>query len=469
MNEEIWQESVGYVPFKVDVLEMPRRKRVLYLRWRLDNNWKYESLRRTLYDAKGKRLRGRALEDVKREAIDRAKVKHQELISGLPTNVVEPQRQLAIGEAWDLVSNKEKGLYPVDSPHRREVKRALDDAIRIWGARKPWNAIDRDEITALGRRRIDELAKSPRAKAGHRGAEVTIARVLTVATWLRDRGHINPAAAVPTSTWKDDLRTYWSQARGQAGAPPVHRPRYTLPEMRQLLAVSPQVDPRFKLLLELGAGLRLGQVVRSKRSHLDLDAGVLMVQGAGKKRAPRERLTAGQLMAAREALDSGYLHELETARVQGTIADYPLFPSGQLPGSKPHLWRAKGKRARVSRGPETPTAEVDRHATAAPLTMGPVRKWVRKAEELAEPKIANVKGRAGTGIRRIVVDEAKKRKISREGLMAIGGWSDSQVPDSIYADQERQYAELEARDVRASIRGEAPAEETLETPNGVRQ
>ncbi len=114
-------------------------------------------------------------------------------------------------------------------------------------------------------------------------------------------------------------------------------------------------------------------------------------------------------------------------------------------------------------------AEVGRHAAAAPISMSAVRKWFKESERIAVPKIPHVKGRVGTGIRRVVVDEAKNRKISREGLMAIGGWSDSQVPDAIYADQERQYAEIEARDVRALIRGETPAEPTAETPNGVRQ
>ena len=39
-------------------------------------------------------------------------------------------------------------------------------------------------------------------------------------------------------------------------------------------------------------------------------------------------------------------------------------------------------------------------------------------------------------------------------LVAHGGWTDSQMPDRIYADQEADHARDEARDVRAKIRGE---------------
>jgi hypothetical protein len=45
--------------------------------------------------------------------------------------------------------------------------------------------------------------------------------------------------------------------------------------------------------------------------------------------------------------------------------------------------------------------------------------------------------------------------ISREGLMAHGGWTDTSVPDRIYADTEAGYARDEAARVRAQIRGEA--------------
>jgi len=58
------------------------------------------------------------------------------------------------------------------------------------------------------------------------------------------------------------------------------------------------------------------------------------------------------------------------------------------------------------------------------------------------------------------VDAAKKLGISREGLKAHGGWTDTQMPDRIYADQEADHAREEAKAVRARIRGELQEEKT---------
>ena len=66
-----------------------------------------------------------------------------------------------------------------------------------------------------------------------------------------------------------------------------------------------------------------------------------------------------------------------------------------------------------------------------------------------------MKGRGWYGVRRQAADEAKRQGISGEGLMQHGGWTDTQVPDAIYADQEAEYARAEAAAVRAEIRGES--------------
>jgi len=68
-------------------------------------------------------------------------------------------------------------------------------------------------------------------------------------------------------------------------------------------------------------------------------------------------------------------------------------------------------------------------------------------------KIPHVAGRRAYGLRRVAVDSAKELHISREGLMQIGGWTDPQVPGSVYADQEAGYARKEAAAIRAQSRG----------------
>jgi hypothetical protein len=97
-------------------------------------------------------------------------------------------------------------------------------------------------------------------------------------------------------------------------------------------------------------------------------------------------------------------------------------------------------------------ATVARHATAAPLGEYAIRKSFREAEQRAG--ITHQKGRGLYGVRRRPVDAAKELGISREALQELGGWSDSQVPDEIYAAKERDYARDAARDIRAKIRGE---------------
>ena len=84
--------------------------------------------------------------------------------------------------------------------------------------------------------------------------------------------------------------------------------------LRRLLEASYQVDPRLRLLLALGAELRAGQVRRSKRKQLDLEAAdpVFTVRTKGKKGAV-EYLTEGQVRAVRAALSTGYLRDLEAA------------------------------------------------------------------------------------------------------------------------------------------------------------
>ena len=46
-----WEESVGFLPWKVTVYEEASRNGTLYLRWRQDGNWKRKSLKRSLRTA----------------------------------------------------------------------------------------------------------------------------------------------------------------------------------------------------------------------------------------------------------------------------------------------------------------------------------------------------------------------------------------------------------------------------------
>jgi integrase len=206
--------------------------------------------------------------------------------------------------------------------------------------------------------------------------------------------------------------------------------------MRAILAHAGAVDPRLALVLALGAELRIGQVRRARRQDLSLEAGTFVVHGRGKKGGETIDLTAGQLVVVREALATGYLRDVEAAYQAHALDDYRLFPQGQMPGGRSGA----------------PVATVARHADAQPLDERTLIVWFREAEALAG--VESQRGRAFYGLRRQAVDAAKEGGISREGLQHLGGWSDSQVPDRIYADQESKVHRAEAAQVRARIRGE---------------
>jgi len=396
-----WEQAVGYLPWKVTVYEEPSRKGTLYLRWRQDGNWRKQSLRRTLT-----RERGIIAPAEKAWAIAHADATYARLMAGVPAAERMPTAPLTIRQGLALVTDRDTGKYSTDTPHRREVVRELERAMVEWGASTPWADIRRAHLRTLWRRRIRQLRADD--ATGLRGAEITVQRVLAVAAWLRDEEKIPAGACLAARTWKDELRSDWLQETKEASLPEPDRPRHSLAEMRAIMAAASAVDPRFELAMVLGAELRLGQVIRCRRPHLSLEHATLTVPGKGHKKGAVAHLTAGQMRVVQRVLTEGYLADLERA-----LPDYPLFPAGQLTGGR----SGKGR------------AHVVRHGTAPALSRATLDGWFHEAERLA----------AG---------------ISREGLQQHGGWSDSQMPDKVYADQAAGYARDEARDVRARIRGE---------------
>lgn len=426
----LWSHDIGEIPFKVTVYEEPQRQRTLYLRWRVDGNWRRKSLRRQL----PRTSNGRPDADTIAWATRQADAQYQRLKSGITaSSEARVMRPLTIAEGLARVLDPQTGRYPVKSAHRREVETAVQFAARTWGKDRTWNSIRRADLRQLWRARITELRAA--GEIGHRGAEITVARILTVAAWLRQEELVEAGACVIGREWKQELRSDWRALSGEARDPEPRRPRHSLQEMIRLLEAAWEVDPRFGLLLALGAELRLGQVARCRRSDLDMESGTLQVPSSGKKRGVLEKLTGGQRASLQRAF-AGYLRELEGAR-----ADYPLFPQGQMPGGR------KGE----------PVADPERHGSAAPLDRATIRKWFLACEERAG--VPHMPRRGTYGVRRLAVDEYKRRGISREGLMSAGGWSDSQIPDAVYADQEASYAADEAAKLRAEMRGEGSATE----------
>lgn len=419
-----WEYTVGMLPHRVVAYEDTARKGVIYLRWRIAGDWKRKSLGfRFVRDRKGRIPK--AEEDKARRAADE---QYAKLASGGHVPAA-PTMPLTIAEGWTLATDAERGRWTSDTMHRREMRRATDRAKSVWGASTAWNAIDRGEVRRLWRAEL----KRVRAKGhdGARSAEIVITRVMTLAAWLREEGKILPTACVPWKAMRSEMLT-------DVGAVEVHRPRYTIDEYRRMLAAAWQVDERFGFLLAIGAEYRLGQVVRVRRVHIDPLAGTVQIVGAGKKRGAVIQLTGQQIAAMQRVLADGYLAGLETAFQAGEVADYPVFVGVKLPVRDGRL---------VTRAD---------HATRSHLDRTPLQRWLRATETLA--KVDHMPGRGWYGLRRVAVDAAKAAGISREGLQQSGGWSNTQVPDAIYADQNAAYAREEAARIRSSIRAELPAE-----------
>lgn len=108
----------------------------------------------------------------------------------------------------------------------------------------------------------------------------------------------------------------------------------------------------------------------------------------------------------------------------------------------------------------------DVDATATAIQRRTIGEWFEQAE--AKAGVTKQDGRGPYGVRRTFVDAGKALRISREGLTALGGWADPQMADRIYAEEEQRYAQREARDVRARIRGE-PLRESGENGDNYQQ
>ena len=427
-----WEIRVGIRPHVVIAYERAEKGGTVYLRWWVAarDQWQKKSLGVRVRDERGRVVREQEL------LIEAAARQQYALLSGTAPAVaaaVVRTAPLTLGETWMRVSDRATGLYPVDTAHRRDVKRALADACRILGEALPWAQVTPALIRQLARTRCDEVRA--RGNRGLRAAEITVGRLLTVATWLRDEQLIPADAALVSHRWRAELRRYWREASGAATEYEPSRPRYTLEEMRRILRASAEQDPRLELLLGLGAELRLGQVRHAYRSMLtlapDWSAGTFQPPTRGKKRASSIALTPGQLALVRRVLTIGYLRLCER-----TLPDYPLFPGGPLLGQQT----------------SDPHAEPGRVTTRGVIDTTTLREMYRRCERAAG--ITRIEGRGWYGIRRVATDAFLDAGSSMEALQNQGGWSDEKMPLGIYRDRGRAKARDEAADIRAKVRGE---------------
>jgi hypothetical protein len=417
-----WSEGVGERPNTVRVREERAPGDAVYLRWtNPDGTAGYQSLGYGVRDA-----RGRFDPDVRRRALEAGRDKSAELrIARLREQTVAPAR-LTVGQAWDRYTDAERGGLPESYSARRMYRAAAVAWTNYIGAARPWNSITPAEVEALA---FKLKAEGTPAKAE------SFVRVLRACHyWLKRKAGFR-GLENPTETFD------WRRLR--AGTKP-RRPRYSEAEIRALLAVRDQVDPRFALFLALvvHSGARGTAVRTAWRSAVDQPLEVApapeqapagwIVMPALKGQAP---VPVFLTRFARRELDkafAGSLRELED-RYQERGVDYPLFPASR----------------KLSFGqPVAPALDPWSYRTIGPSTP---KQWLADAERAAG--VEHVEHRAWHGLRRAWSD----RIYAAAGLDVVtsaGGWADRTIPERVYLDT------LKHRDRDAARRALEPGEPT---------
>jgi hypothetical protein len=429
-----WRHHVGVSAPIVHLEEREAKGGRVYARWWDRDNWKSRSL--------GLVVRRDGVLD---EALVQAAITAGERLRHGLTGETDPASRAARpratwATAWGLLTDPATGRYATDTMYRRQLQAALRDA-RLCLGHDPAEAMasfDQASLRKLLRWKAADV--QARGHTGYRTVQKLGTNLLTILRVLREDGHLPADLAIPEGkSWPRELRRYFEERDG--ALPEIQRPRYTLEESIRLhRAAAEDPNPRARLFVALGAELRPAQVLRAKRSALQLDHGVcgrFVVRGKGDKLGEVVELTAGQRAAVDAALDpeAGYLRGLEAAYQAGR-GDYLLFPMGRLIyESEDELWPRIGLPASM-----TPTSR----RTA--------QDWWHGIEQRAG--VPHLPGRGIYGLRRVSVDVALEDGLDEDALMALGGWSSDRTPKAIYRDAARSTGREAARNLRAKLRGE---------------
>ena len=431
-----WQYTVGEVPFRLTAFERPDKGFAIYTRvW---DGQRYTSRRALCGPIRDKD--GRIIPEKEVEAQQLAIRRQKEIAAGIHPDEVRPG-PLTLAAGFRRLLDRKDGKYPTDTPHRRSVERSARIIQEILKRDLLWEHITHRHYRMLWRAIARRHIESGRKAFGLRAAEIICNDLQSASRWLQQEGLIEPGTALPAPGWKTALKTDWQAITGDAPKKPK-KPRYTDAEAERLWRALPQADPRLELAMELGAELRLGQVLRVRRSdvHPSPDGrfrfGMVVVHGRGKKHGETVVLTRRQRHALTRAILWGYLALAEQAYRKGEIEDYFLIASGKLHRAKDH------------RGRDVQRVQV--HMAKKHLghrTLG--RMWA-ELEHLAG--VEHVPGRLWYGMRRLQADRAE----ALEGVQArvknrIGGWTKTSTREE-YLEQATIRDAIEAARVRELIR-----------------
>lgn len=402
-----WSVSVGEHGHTVRVHERERGGPV-----HLD--WREGTQRRSLSLGFGVRTPTGALDELRAErATEHAKQKARRMEAAeLERDLGEPV-VLTVGEGFARYHDPKAGGLPASKSsrtHHDVTRRACEET---FGKGRPWNAITPNEVDALSER----VAKA----SGIPTADKVVKCLRTVYRWLHRRAGFE--------NLKDPTRSFEFTKLRQGYEPA--RPRYTVAELRKLLAVRHEVDPRFALMLSLAvdSGARSKALYDGTRRMIDPPIDQPPPKGKAPygyallpamKGAPRALtyLTLRQRVELTRALWArwngarwapGVLAKLEQRFLHGDVEDYPLIPGRNL--------------------------DADGCATSLDsANVNTALGWLREAERKAG--VPYVKRRGWHGIRRTWSDGIYE-DTDLDTLTDAGGWTDRDTPAGIYLQRVR--------------------------------
>jgi hypothetical protein len=365
----------------------------------------------------------------------------RELLEGKREQKSAKQETLSLTEGFDLALDLERGKYPTKTRRWDAVQHARLVVERVLGKHVQWIELTHGDLRKLWRTLAEEARRNAdgRRVLGARKAESIVDALLSVAAWLREESLLPDDTLLPMTHWRKKLKEEWTKITGATVRPVRHR--HTVKEMRALFRSLPRpsVDPRFSLAFQLGGEQRIGQILKCKRSDLELTPfdmksssgnparfGILRVPSAGWKLASPVMFGFEDRKCVDAAL-AGYLSLFEEQWRNGSIDDYPLFPAGRL---------KKGK-AKLSSRP-------------TPLTRDAARKMFQALERIAG--VAHVPGRGWYGVRRIAADIAEDLEKDERVLNSLTGHRDSRTRQTIYQDEDRPEVLARAAQTRLKVR-----------------
>lgn len=396
----------------------------------------------------------------------------EDLLEGIGTDepvVRGPQpaqdpAQLTLKEGFRLafLPKKEGGKYR-QGQYRSDAARARDDILRILSPARTWESLKRSDYERIwetvaevrrGERewRSDKLTgddgRGRLRKPGWAWCEKMLSTLFAVGHWLEDEGHLKPQTIRVPNRWKRKLKAEWRKLTDESTR--QDKPRYTPTEAGRMLKALPQADPRLRLALKLGVEDRLGQVLRTRRSHLDLspvgafELGRIDIVGRGNKRGEIQDLTPDQRAEIDRALGpNGYLRGLEAAYREGRRDDYPLFPQ--------YAFRDG-----------VPVAPMN--APDKPMDSRTLRTLYNELE--SDAGVEHRDGRGWYGLRRVAADLAPDYTNDAGVLNNLGHWADSRTRESYQEDFNPAVTGKAAR-VRRQMRNDLQVkseEDVEETP-----